>query len=255
MIESVQITQGWFTGTLPEAYVACGMPMAWPDQTVAFDCYQYFGLKDIMDEAYDEWNVKFYPVADNEVSGIICNFPVPNPEAIKGRKLRIWGAVGKWVEMLGGSPIAMAYADVYMGLKLGTIEGSTTSGMALEDAKLKEVASDMLVSPRLWTAVDCILINQDAFNELPEDIQGIIDRDTKLYQAAAQYAAGLQQQYAVATAQKEYGLTTWSWSDEDAQRVRQQASEEVWTFYGDMSARNQQMVDIIIEHLKILGYL
>ena len=229
--------------------------MAWTDFTVAFDCYHNYGFAQIMDEIYAERNLWAEYIPTDEIMGFITTFDASSPENIKGRKIRVWGAYGKLVEAMGGNPVAMAYGDVYMWLKLGTVEGSTTAALALENCKLKEVCMGMTTSPRTNNPVNAIVINMDSFNALPDDIKAVLEEELKHYVLAIGAAEGRQNRLAVATAKKEYGMKEWQWSGEDEAMLRELARKEVWPYYAGQSAKCQELVDLMIEHMQMLGML
>jgi len=255
VVDMCHVAQGWLTGSMPEANIAMGLPMAWPDPFVAYDCYQNFGFEEIMDELYAERNIWAEYVPTNEIMGFITTFDASSPEKIKGHKIRVWGAYGKLVEAMGGLPVAMAYGDVYMGLKLGTVEGSATGALALENCKLKEVAMGMTTSPRTNNPVNAILINMDSFNALPDDIKVIIDEGTQRYQIAVGASEGMQNRLGLATAKKDYGVQEWKWSGEDELALRKLAQEEVWPYYGGLSTKSQELLDLMIAHMQAIGLL
>lgn len=255
VIEIAHVAQGWLTGSVVETNVAMGLPMAWDNPQLAFDAYHNFGINAIMDEVYAERNCWAEFVPTDEIMGFFTNFPLPHPDSIKGKKLRVWGAYGKLVEVMGGLPVAMAYADIYMGMKLGTVDGAATAALALENIKLKEVVTDITATPRLNNPVNVVLINMDAFKALPEDIQHILNVGIRDYAMAIGGPERQQNQLAVAGAQKDYGLKVWNWSADETLMLRGLAKEQVWPYYGAMSARNQEILDLLTEHMQILGLL
>jgi len=255
VIEIAHISQGWLTGSEPACNVAMGLPMAWPTAASAMDCYHSFGFGDVMDEIYAERNLWAEFVPTDEIMGFITTFDAPDAASIKGHKIRVWGAYGKMVEAMGGLPVSMAYADVYMGMKLGTVEGSTTAAQALENTKLKEVCVGMSVRPKTNTPVNAIVINMDSFNALPDDIKAIIEEETKNYTLAMAGIEHMQNQLVVANAVKEYGIKIWEWSAEDESMLRELAKSEVWPYYGGLSAKSQELLDIMIKYMQTVGLL
>jgi len=255
VVEVSHISQGWLGGSVPQTNVAVGLPMAWPTAAIAYDCYHNFGFEEVMDEIYAERNLWAEYVPTDEIMGFITTFEATGPETIKGKKIRVWGAYGKLVEAMGGNPVAMAYGDVYMGLKLGTVEGSTTGALALENCKLKEVAVGMTTYPKTNTPVNAIVINMDAFNALPDDIKGILDEEVRHFELAMASVEHIQNQLVVANSVKEAGIQTWQWTAEEVAALTKLAQEEVWPYYAGQSAKSQELLDIMVEHMQILGLL
>jgi TRAP-type C4-dicarboxylate transport system substrate-binding protein len=99
--------------------------------------------------------------------------PIPNLPAIKGQK---WRAGDKWglrfLENAGAVPVSVPWGDVYMALQTGTIDGCFTNYDGLHMMKFDEVASNLLISKKLWYAMPFIHnVNLDFWNGLPKDVQ------------------------------------------------------------------------------------
>lgn len=254
-IEASFVSQNWLAGVLPECYMAGNLPYGIPDAVSAFDLYFDYGYNDIMSEVYAEQNLAFVPVPLAEVAGLICSFDCPTPDDLAGKNMRVWGPMGKTMEALGANGVSVAFADQYMAMKLGTIDGACTSALSLENAKLKEVATGMVTTPKLYTAVDALLMNMDALDALPQDLQKLMMDSSREYYIAASGIEGMQQKYVVAQAKLEFGLQEFVWSDEDSKTVRKLIIDEVWPFYGAMSARNQELLDLKIDYMKTHGLI
>jgi len=244
---------GYWAGTMPEMNVTGGMPGSWQsvaEQIVAWDTY---GIYDKVAPLYDDYNVVFLPIPGMEFMNIFSTFSMPNPDSIKGKKIRTWGQWGKYIDLIGGSSVSMPKADVYMGLKLGTVDGAWTGCQSLETLKLSEVVTDFVINPN--PCVDCILINRDSFEALPEDIQDLIMRESQYHFAAYGMMVYEQGAYVVANASKDYGLRLWSWSDEDIVKIRQQCVEEIWPEFAAKSPLCAELVEIIKTQMKDHGRL
>jgi TRAP-type C4-dicarboxylate transport system substrate-binding protein len=120
--------------------------------------------------------------------------PLPNLDSIKGQK---WRAGDKWglrfLEFAGAVPVSVPWVDVYMALQTGTIDGCFTNYDGLHMMKFDEVASNLLISKKLWYAMPFIHnVNLDFWNGLPKDVQaGVLKASAiaekefaKVYEAA-----------------------------------------------------------------------
>ena len=248
-------SSGYAGGLMPETYIAGNMPFTWTTAALGYDAYYQLGIYDIMEEAYGEHNVIHIPTLEQFPLNMATMFECQSPKDIIGRKIRIYGAQAKYIEAIGGLPVSMAYADVYMGLKLGTVEGATLGSHALEDIKLKEVIKGYVISPTSINPCDAILMNKDAFEELPIDLQKTILRDSKYFFAAASFMTELTMQWICADAQKNYGVELYTWSAEDTKWVREVCREKVWPELASANPRCQRMVEIIENQLVEYGLL
>jgi TRAP-type C4-dicarboxylate transport system substrate-binding protein len=92
---------------------------------------------------------------------------------LKGRK---WRASSRWVlaflKNAGATPVSVPWADVYMALQTGTIDGVLTNYDGAAMTKLDEPGSNVLVAKELWWATPFLhLVNLDFWNGLPKDVQ------------------------------------------------------------------------------------
>ena len=256
VVDMAATAQGWIAGTIPECYVGTGMSMMWPDARYVFDCYYNYGLLDKFQPVFAEHNIYMIPTFNAEVGGIGATFDCTDMASIEGRKIRFFGAHGILIEALGGLPVSLPYADVYMGLKLGTIEGTTTGALALENIKLKEVLKGWASMGLYGCTVNAQLYNMDSLNALPDDIKQIVVESTPEYLASTVAMTELlQQKIAIAAAVEDYGMQHWVWAADEQAAARTLASEVVWPQYGEKSALSQEMLDIVIEYLKIFGLM
>jgi len=256
VIQAVSTSQGYLSSAIPATYVGTGLSMMWPDANYPFDCYYNYGLLDKLQPSFAEYNVYFIPTFNSEVGGFATTFTCDNMASVAGKKLRFFGAHGKFVEALGGLPVTMTYADVYMGLKLGTIDGTTTGALALDNAKLKEVVKGWASNGLYGCTVNCQLFNMDALNALPDDIQKIVRDESKYYLASTVgMTERLQQQIGIENAVRDYGIEHWVWSADEQVEARELAKDEVWPFYGAKSAMSQELLDMIIDYQKLFGLL
>jgi len=255
-IEAAFTSTGWLAGTIPESYVICGMSMMWPDARYAYDCMYNYGVLAKARPVFESHNVYFEPVANSEIGGLITTFPCTDMASLKGKKIRFFGAHGVLMEALGASPVSLSYGDLYMAMKLGTVDGATTGALAIEDIKLKEVAMGMAVMELYGCTVNCQLYNMDALNALPDDIKAIIVRDTKYYNAGSTgLVEYIQQAYGLAAAKAEYGFQEWKWPADEVIQTRQIAKDTVWPEYGAKSAVSQELLDMIENYLVDVGLL
>lgn len=244
---------GYYTGRIPEADVETGLVFAWPTVAAEYDCMYNYGLYGELKKVYAERNINWYPMPTGAIVSIGTLFPAPNPEAIKGKKIRAVGLWGDYIAMLGGSPVPLPWGEIYMGLKLRTIDGWTAGSATLEELKLKEVAKGIVYSPQINNAPVNILINMDAFKALPQDIQKLIENDTRYVTEAASYLWHQQCTWVIADAKEKYGLVPYAWSPEDTRKVTEMAVEKLYPKVAAKSPRCAKLVEMIKKQMKDYG--
>ena len=240
----------YYTGRIPEADVETGLVFAWPTAAAEYDCLYNYGLYAELKKVYAERNINWYPMPTDAIVAIGTTFPAPNPEAIKGKKIRAVGLWGDYIAMLGGSPVPVPWGEIYMGLKLGTIEGWTGGSAMLEELKLKEVAKGIVYSPRMANAPVNILINMDAFKALPKDIQELMENDFRYVTYASSHKWQQQCTWVIADAKEKYGVIPYSWSPEDVNKVTQKTVDTLYPKVAAKSARCAKLVDIVKKQMR-----
>lgn len=242
----------YHSGIMPETDIEIGLPFAWETLSEAWDGLHNRKLIDEFRKIYAEHNIYWIPVICNSNYGFGTRFPIPNPEALKGKKIRAGGIYGDLVKKLGASPVLMPPGEVYMGLKLGTIDGTILSLDHVESAKLKEVWTNYLISPNLNTIVGSFLINMDSFKKLPDNIKSMIENQTDLVLLENSLNNYVFELYLANKASKEHPFKLVYWSDADANKVKK-VGYSLWESIAAKSPRCAKLVNIVRDQMKDLG--
>ena len=106
--------------------------------------------------------------------------PINVPEDLKGIKLRV--PEGKWrVKMFqayGANPTPMAFGDVFVALKTGTIDGQENPYTQITSAKFHEVQKFLSVTNHVYTPA-FVVVHKETWNKLPEDVRKILEQAAK----------------------------------------------------------------------------
>lgn len=135
-------------------------------------------------ELYAKYNLKFFPMAvTGPESGFRTNKPVRTLADFKGLKLRTGVLQTIWVlEQLGANPVRVPGGEVYMALKLGTIDGAEYGVPSCDwNMKLQEITK-YWVTPAGWHQVGTVsdlMIHMDSWNKLPDDLKAIVEAAAK----------------------------------------------------------------------------
>jgi TRAP-type C4-dicarboxylate transport system substrate-binding protein len=252
IVEACFTQPSYFIGQIPEQYVANGLPLAWDSVDEMYDAWYNYRLIDKMAPLFEKRGVVMFPTMTMEYMNIHANFPAPGPEAVKGKKVRTWGQWGDYIKMLGGAPVPIPYAETYMALKLGTVDGAWTGAQSLETHKLKEVVKHFVTNKT--GAINAILINKKAFDTLPSNIKTLIHEATPSILTTGCLDLIQHQSYAIGKAVNEGYIKTWQWSASDMQKVRQQAIKELWpALVKKGGSLGPEIMQIITKQLKDHG--
>ena len=243
---------GFYGGAMPEANIDQGVPYGWTDARAQTMSLFQFGFYDLMRKVYAKHNLHYlvsFPMGD--VYGIGTIKPVTKLEDLKGLKLRAVGIYADFMKELGAAPTSIPYDEMYMALKLGTIDGYLASSSALISGKLGEVIHHYLLPTT--NSINCIwAVNMDSWKALPKDIRELLDNAAPMVAVknAALYSGYVQN--ANAEAIKKYKVQFHTLSDDDQAKALKVAIP-LWDAAAAKSPECKQAVDIIKETNRYLG--
>jgi TRAP-type C4-dicarboxylate transport system substrate-binding protein len=171
--------------------MASVVPGYYPDQLLFWKVYQIpfvfdsprqaievsgaaYDQMPVFQEELDKYNVRFLfhqPLGSYFLTGQDEN--CTTVEALKGKKIRTFGAdIPKAIEAIGAVPVSVGVGDVYEALQRGTLDYSFLNFGNIHSNRLHEVGK-FSCGPVMSIAGHLIVIGQDTWDRLPEDIQQI----------------------------------------------------------------------------------
>ena len=152
-----------------------------------------------------------------EPSYIQSKEPISSLEELRGKQLRISGALNPVLEALGAAPVGMSQAEVPEALQTGVVEGNVSSREVLKDLKLAEMVKYVTDFPLTVTTFVAVM-NQEVWNSLPPNIQKIIDElNSEMAAFTGEYLDNHVQE-SIEWAKREHGLQIVSLSEEEKKR-------------------------------------
>lgn len=113
-------------------------------------------------------------MAQVEPRNIYTKKPIRSLAELKGMKIRAQGPVETdFTRAIGATPVTTDWPEVYPALQQGVIDGYWVTHSATFNAKLHEIAK-YAWEVGLGGATWYIIVNREAFNELPADVQKIV---------------------------------------------------------------------------------
>ncbi len=230
-------------GTVPEGVVGIGLPFGWQDiYQIKKSCDA--GLWDLTREAFGEHNVYMVGAASAGKYALMTSFPMDSWYDIKGKKIRAYGMLQTLISLLGGSPVYIPGGELYMAMKLGTIDGMIYTMPELESAKLKEVVDYIALPTVMHLGISIVLLmNMDKWNSLPDDLKLIIDeacRDAFIPLGEAIYAGdviGLEKA-------EEYGCQMITLPEAELEELRELVAP-IWEEAAAPNARCARAVELM----------
>jgi len=161
-------TNGW-TGTVPDTRIMdapTGLTMKQLDGLVD----QPNGLFDVLEKKFEQKNVVLLGMADLGPPAITSTKPIKSPSDLKGLKVRVFSeGQAEAVMAFGGSPVKLAFAEVYTALQNGTVDAAILGFQGVSSQRTYEVAKHVLVPASfLGTTMMAWAANKPWYEGLPE---------------------------------------------------------------------------------------
>lgn len=147
------------------------MPSGFTNSTVASQVI-YDLVKEFPPDAFKDY--KIITVFATEPAHLMVKKPVNSLSDLKGRQIRISGALTPVLQDLGATPVGMGMSEVPEALQTGIIQGLVSSREVLKDLKLAETLKYTTDYPLTVTSFVAVM-NKDVWNSLPPDVQKAID--------------------------------------------------------------------------------
>jgi len=126
-------------------------------------------LESILQERWNASMVHMLPASPQRIFSV--GYPVDKIGSLKGHKIRVYSPeLGKLVEILGGTPVSVAFSEVYTSLSTNLIDGYITSTMFAESGGLFDY-TDHINALEIMASTDGIVVDLDKLAELPQDIR------------------------------------------------------------------------------------
>lgn len=180
---------GYYVGKLPEANLEACIPMAFRNHFEVWDFMYPRGFQEIIQESYSKLGVRYWGAPSDCYYGIATTFPINTIDDLKGKKIRATGLIGKFLEKLGASVTVIPGSELYMALKLGTIDGAVYGGGTILKENMHEVIKYWVNYPTLGHTNAALLVSNKSIDKLPDDLKAIVENATQyiLLDSALQY--------------------------------------------------------------------
>ncbi|TFG59452.1 MAG: hypothetical protein E4H36_13785 [Spirochaetales bacterium] len=242
---------GFYTGLIPETDLEIGLPMGHQTWDEYWDAYWNRGLGEVIREAYAEHNIVQYPAAAGCYYHFNTNFPVTKLSDLKGKKIRALGIYGKYVQALGGSAVVIPGGELYMAMKLGTIDGAIYDGSGLQDVKFHEVV-DYYTFPTAAQIALSLLINKKSLDKLPPDLKAIVEIGTRfiLEDSGNRYITQTKESMNKSVNMGSFKKT---WLLEEEQAKARKLVAPLWDELAAKSPRMKKGIDILKQQMRDVG--
>jgi len=163
------------------------------------------------------------------------------------------------MEHFGAAPVMLPHPETYMAIATGTLDGSGTAWWLYRDLKLFEVCP-YFIGPAMQVPQGMELwASQKAFDELPADLQAIVETAAHAFNTDYMDAVTMQEREMFNKSFKEWGTTYIEFPEEDVKTITKEFSLP----YLDMIAEEQgpkderviEAINIIKQFMQDYGYV
>jgi len=242
-------------GVFPAGVIELGLPGCPPSNKDLKLLFYETRFNDVIKEGYAAHNLYKLDADMFLIGTYLCSKqPVKSLDDIKGMKIRCPGAYGELINNLGGSAVVMAFAEVYTALATGVIDGVDGCNIVdHRDGRFYEVAQYMYPLPLTTSQVAPLIVNMDAWNSLPEDLQAIIEISQYKHAELWERKSNLWELEAL-TEMLDGGLQ-WSPEPSEAEKAEWlQAGQASWDKYAEKDECCAELIDIMTDFMKELGF-
>jgi TRAP-type C4-dicarboxylate transport system substrate-binding protein len=247
---------GTYGGRIPEAFIETGLPFSLSNPSEIQTLFWRKGWVDILREAYAANNLYYAGFIVQAPVPVVSKVPINSLADLKKLKVRsVGGPPAEVVAELGAAYTYISFGEVYMALMLGTIDAAAAGSIMEEyDLKLYELCPYYLRPDLVSYQVGPVVVNMDAWNSLTPDLQEII------IAAAQVWARNIEMR------EWEACVNCWvdwqtNWKGEKCYIPDSElpevyaAAARVWEKYGAATPACGEMIDILKDYMRSLGYL
>jgi len=253
MFEMMKTYEGYYIGKMPEVAFTSSLPLGFTDTWQFETWFWKKGGVEMLRDSYKKLGLHYLAPTLYGEEPIHSKVPLKGVADLKGKKGRFVGIAGPVLTKLGASVTPLPTAEVYPALEKGIIDFADRGGLSANfDAGLHEVAK-YIILPGFHqpTTATCYVVNMKAWNNLPKDVQAILESAGREY-SAEMFAQNLVKDYEALDNFKKKGCQVIYWPDGEIKKIRKVAME-VWEDYAKKSPKARQIYDSQIAWMKQLG--
>ena len=148
------------------------------------------GGAEMMDELYGRYDMKALPGGNvGQELGLFSNTEATKMEEFKGLRVRTAGWYMDILTRLGASVSPLPGGEIYLALERGVIDAAEFSSPAITYPMGFDQITDFVIEPGVHqpSCQSALFFNEDAWNELPQDLKEIVKicaKETQMWSQA-----------------------------------------------------------------------
>ncbi|OPY62066.1 MAG: C4-dicarboxylate-binding periplasmic protein precursor [Syntrophorhabdaceae bacterium PtaU1.Bin034] len=174
VVDAGNMVLGYTMGKFPLSEVL-DYPLGYPNATVAHKLANAYYAK-FKPKEFDDVKVMYF---HGQTPGILHtkSRPVTKLEDLKGMKIRTQGTNAKFMQLLGGIPVAMPMGDAYDAINKGVADGIMCADEVLKSWKIGEVVKYTTQNyASAYTSIFLVAMNKNKWASIKPEDQKIIEQ-------------------------------------------------------------------------------
>lgn len=170
---------------LPLTQVTGYLPGVTSDPILLMDVFNE--LNATLPALQEEWarqNVVFLSATSADGHQLFTTFPVESLADLEGRRISAPGSVGTWMGNTGAIPVDGAATTFYTDASTGLTDGANTTLSVANSIGYFEVAPYVTIANLGSTFFGGLIVNQDVWDGLPEEVQAAFREAAGTYSTA-----------------------------------------------------------------------
>ena len=190
----------WELSKMPLQNVSYYTPFATDDYQMLYEIFnELHDSLPALKEAWTTHNMRFLGGSVLDTYHLMTNFPVDSVEDLNGRKILAPGPSATWLEGTGAVAVDGGLTTYYTQIQTGVADGVLTILTGAPPYRIHEVAPYITLIGLGANLTGGMAINLDTWNDLPADVQQVLD------ELGAEYSKGVADELGV---RYERGLTS-----------------------------------------------
>ena len=200
-----------------------GLPALWESPAQVYTWLDKFGGKEIISEAYAKQYVHYVGSTVEGAECLMSTKPLRTLDDLNGQIVRtVPGLTFDLFAKLGAKPMTLGGSEIYSALETGVIDAAEWT-MAADDFGMGfHEVTDYILWPSFHQPIghNALIINQDVWNELPDDLRAAFELMTRVAADGFEYWTAAADYEAVRVMVADYGLELNQLSEADWATVK-----------------------------------
>lgn len=174
---------------------------------------------------------------------ILSTKPIVTIQDMKGLKIRDEGIYTEWHNMLGARGVYISGSESYLGLKTGVIDACQWDVSAISGMRLHEVAKYWVVGEENDHAIGHMLVGQESYKKLPEDLKLVLKTAAENYWHAT--VKGYQKEVEAAEAMVKNGTLVKTVLDPANIAAHKKAADAIWEEVAKRDEGSKKAIELL----------